>query len=79
MKSLYKQAFTINEDINEPGYDYQSTNIFRKTMSPHMFQNTILIEFLNDISKIMVNNIESVKSIRIHNNFATDKDNTNIN
>ena len=80
IKNLYSKAFEINEDIKNRGYDYISGGVMlRKTCSPYIFQNDVLNEFLDNISLMLANNTESVKKIRIHNNFAVDKNTTYIN
>ena len=78
-KRLYDFAHTINEDIKVTSFDYSGNQILRKTNSPYMFQNKTLIQFLDLISEMLNNDIECVKKIRIHNNFAVGKHTTYIN
>lgn len=79
-KNLYNKAFLINTDIKNTSFDYITDGaLLRKTCSPYIFQNEILSGFLDLISLMMANNVEAVKKIRIHNNFAVDKETTYIN
>jgi hypothetical protein len=48
-------------------------------MSPYMFRNDDLREFLEIVNEAMVLNIETIKNIRIHNNFTVDKNTKYIN
>ena len=79
MKNLYKLATLQKTSINQ-GFDYKSSPILlRKSLSPNMFENSNLAGFLDTIDSIIVNNIESVKRIRIFNNYSLDKDDKKIN
>ena len=78
--SLYDISNMHNTDLKNTGFDYKSEPIIlKKTLSPYLYNNEVLWEFLDLIDSIVVNNIESIKHIRIHNNFTTDKDNKTIN
>lgn len=79
-KSLYSKADKFGEQKINSGFDYKSNSILlESTVSPYLLRNDILHEFINYLNEMVVNNIESVKRIRIHNNFTVDKDTTYIN
>ena len=72
-QSLYKIAQTAGEDRKNTGYDY-TNNIFRRTMSNHMFRNEVMINFLGFLNDIWVKMVDSIKSYRIFKNYTVDKD-----
>jgi hypothetical protein len=79
IKSYYEISNHFGEKINNDVYDYSSgINLLKNTMSPYMFNNKNLSDFLQYINDILVNNIETVKKIRIHNNFTVSKNEKNI-
>jgi len=79
-KSLYEIANTYGIQIKNEGFDYKSNSILLKnTMSPNMFRNDDLREFLESINEVTILNIETIKKIRVHNNFTVDKNTTYIN
>jgi hypothetical protein len=78
--SLYDISNTQGSQIKNQGFDYKSNTILlKKTMSPNMFRNDELAGFLEKLNEIMLVNIESVKNVRIHNNFTVSKNTKYIN
>ena len=79
-KSLYDATFNINTNILYTGYDYSINGaLLKRSVSPYLFQNTNLYDFLSLVSDAFAVPVESVKRIRIHNNFTVDKNYKKIN
>ena len=74
MDSLYDVSNTFNQNILNTGFNYSST-LLRKSLSAYLFQNENLSNFLSYVNDIMVNNTDSIKKVRIHNNYTV-KSNT---
>lgn len=79
MKNLYNIAVT-QKTTDKSGFDYKlEPIILRKSLSPNIYENDILAGFLDSVDNIVVNSIESVKRIRIFNNFTVSKEEKGIN
>ena len=78
MESVYNYTHKIGEEKLNEGFDYSEV-LINKTVSNYLLRNNNLKDFLSKIAKILFNNIESVKKIRIHNNFTVKPDTTYIN
>jgi hypothetical protein len=79
-KSLYDISKELGTSRKNEGFNYQDDFfLLGKTMSPYMFRNDDLREFLEIVNEAMVLNIETIKNIRIHNNFTVDKNTKYIN
>ncbi len=77
--SRFKAAYEEGWELKGLGYDYSKT-LMNRTLSNYMFRNQNLKEFLeNHLTPIMVKYINSVKFLRIYNNFAVPKDYDKIN
>lgn len=66
-------------DLKNLGYDYTET-LLTKTMSPYMFKNPKIANFLNGyVRKILILLINNVKYLRIFYNYSVPKKYTKIN
>jgi len=75
---LYDVSNHFNEEIVNEGFDYSKV-LMQKTTSNYLFKNKNLSEFLSYINDIMVNCIETVKYLRIYDNYNVSKDYKKIN
>jgi hypothetical protein len=71
-KSVYDYTYTKGEDLKHRGFDYKD-KLFNKSLSSHMYKNDNVIGFLSFLDSIFYEYIESVKKIRVFNNFTVDK------
>lgn len=79
-KSLYDISKQLGTQRLNDGFDYTQENfILQKTLSPYLFRNDELGGFLNKLNEVVIQNIESIKRIRIHNNYTVDKNTKYIN
>ena len=73
-KSLYDKTGELGLSRKNEGFNYSFEDfLLKKTLSPALFRNSDMEGFLSFINDIFVNNIDSVKDIRIHNNFTINK------
>ena len=77
-QSLYDISETQGESLLNQGFDY-STVLMEKTISNYLFRNENITGFLTYINDIMYNLIESVKIVRVFQNFTVDKNYKKIN
>lgn len=75
---LYDVSNHFNEVIVNEGFDYSKV-LLQKTTSNYLFKNQNLSGFLSYINDIMVNCIETVKYLRVHDNYTVSKDYKKIN
>jgi hypothetical protein len=68
-----------NSPNNIKSYDYKKTGeVFKKTLSPALYKNPTIANFLDKISELMVSLIENVKRINLHYTYSVSKDETDI-
>lgn len=68
-----------NSENNIKSYDYKKTGkVFKKTLSPALYKNQTIANFLDKISELMVTLIENVKRINLHYTYSVDKDERDI-
>ena len=78
MESLYNYVNSYGEVLQNEPYNYKE-NLMKKTLSNYMFRNTTLADFIGYINDIMYTMIESIKKIRLHDNFAVSKEYRKLN
>jgi len=77
-ESLYDISETQNEVLLNEGFDYSNV-LMQKTLSNYLFRNENISGFITYINDIMVNLIESVKIVRVFQNFTVNKNYKKIN
>jgi hypothetical protein len=76
--SIYRAVYNRRERLLNEGYDYKDV-ILKKTMSSQIFgTNELLDTHLENLNKVMYENIEAVKQIKIFANPALGKYETKI-
>ena len=77
--SIFRKAYERSEKRLYIGFDY-TDKVLEKSVSPHMFGVSAFSDkFLSFLNKMIVNNIEAAKKIRIFANPAVDKNETKFN
>jgi hypothetical protein len=77
--SIFRKAYQRKENRLFLGFDY-TEKVLEKTVSSQMFGVTPFLDgFLSNLNKMLVNNIESVKKIKIFANPAVDKNEPKFN
>jgi len=73
LKKLYTIAKRSKDKRKNLGYDY-SNQVMRKTVSPHLYRNPVMRDFLDFINDYVYNKIQSVRKLKLFKNFTVDKD-----
>lgn len=77
--SVFRKTFGRNEKRLYLGFDYKKV-VIEKSVSNYMLRTTPFFDgFLSKLNKIVVENIEAVKKIKIFANPALDKNETKLN
>lgn len=71
--SLYKVSEHSRDNIANKGYDYEG-KLFEKTMSKMLFFDSKRANILSYMEKVMHELIQRTKQIKIHFDFAKQKD-----
>ncbi len=71
--SLYDKTEHSRDQIANKGFDYEN-NIFRRTMSKMIFLETKRTNILVYMEKVIYELIQRTKKIKIHFDFAKQKD-----
>lgn len=74
----YHDTYEHGTDVKNTGFDYKN-QIFQRTVSNRMWQNSVMSGFLSRLNGIIAETINSVKRIRTFWNYTVDKDDTSIN
>ncbi len=61
------------------GYDYEQNGLISKFVSPAMYANPRLSEFLTRIDPLFLEILKVVKKIQFYHNYTIDKNDTRIN
>lgn len=77
--SIYKKMLTSSDQVKYKGYQYQDTDIMKRFVSNRMFYNPIMAGFLNRISKLFIEMIESIKRVQFYYNYIIDKNDNTLN
>jgi hypothetical protein len=71
IKELY-YAKHKHDTTDDDGHDYEK-DLLERTMSPVMFSNPKMREFLLDVKRIMITMIDSTAQVRNSLNYLVDK------
>jgi len=61
-----------NDKLTDKPYDYEN-NLLKRTLSPHMFNNPNLREYIIRIEKMMVLLFDNISVVRNFKNYIVDK------
>lgn len=73
LKKLYTIAKRSKDQRKGLGYNYQD-KIMRNSLSPHLYRNEVMRDFLDFINDYLYNKIQAVRKLRFFKNFTVDKD-----
>jgi hypothetical protein len=77
--SIFRHTFSRNEKRLYLGFDYKKV-VIERSVSNYMLRTTPFFDgFLSKLNKMVVENIEAVKKIKIFANPALDKNETKLN
>ena len=62
--SFYRKIYESSEDRKNLGFDYAKEGLLKRFLSPSLYGNPRLIEFLNRLEPLFIELIESVKRIQ---------------
>lgn len=73
LKRLYTIAKRSKDQRKNLGYNYQD-KIMKNSVSPHLYRNEVMRDFLDFINDHLYNKIQAVRKLRFFKNFTVDKD-----
>jgi hypothetical protein len=77
--SFYRKIFESSEERIDTGYDYSKNGLISKFVSPTMFGNPRLAEFLNRIDDMLIELTDSVKRVQFFFNYTIEKNDRRYN
>lgn len=76
--SIYQKMYRDPEERKNMGYNYRD-GLLSKFLSPMMYFNPRLSEFLYKIEPLFTEILDSVKKIQFYQNYTIDKNDTRYN
>lgn len=73
LRKLYSVAKRSKDSRKNLSYDYKD-NIMKNSVSPHIYRNDVMRDFLDFINDYVYNKIKTVRSLKLFKNFTVDKD-----
>lgn len=77
--SIYNKIYQSSEKRLNMGYDYESNGILNRFVSPAMYGNPRLAEFLKRIDPYFLEILKMVKKIQYYCNYTIDKNDSRYN
>jgi hypothetical protein len=77
--SFYRKIYESSEDRKNLGFDYAKEGLLKRFVSPSLYGNPRLAEFLNRLEPLFIELIESVKRIQFFYNYTIDKNDRRYN
>ena len=71
--------FRSTESRKNLGYDYEENGLLNKFVSPSLYGNPRMAEFLKRIDPLFLEILKSVKKIQYFYNYTIDKNDTRYN
>ena len=75
--SIYDATDSAKDDRKNTGYDF-SQDLMRKNLSPLLFKNEYLANFINLIQLPIISFINTVTSLRVYKSYTVKKDYTKV-
>jgi len=73
LTKLYTIAKRSKDDRKNKGYDYKD-KIMRRSVSPHIYRNEVMADFLDFINDFIYEKIRAVRRLKLFKSFTVDKD-----
>ena len=77
--SVYTKMYESNDQRLNMGYDYESNGLIDKFVSPTMYANPRLAEFLTRIDPLFLEILRIDKKVQFYHNYTIDKNDSRIN
>jgi hypothetical protein len=77
--SIYNKMYQSTEERLNMGFNYEENGLLNKFVSPTMYGNPRLAEFLRRIDPLFLEILKSVKKIQYYYNYTIDKNDTRYN
>jgi len=77
--SVYNKMFRSTEQRKNLGFDYEENGILSKFVSPALYGNPRMAEFLRRIDPLFLEILKAVKKIQYYYNYTIDKNDTRYN
>lgn len=75
--SVYDAADSVKDDRKNIGYDF-SNDLMKKNLSPLLFKNEHLANFINLIQLPIIRLINTVTTLRVYKSYTVKKDYTKV-
>jgi hypothetical protein len=75
--SIYDATDSAKDDRKNTGYDF-SQDLLRKNLSPLLFKNEYLANFINLIQLPIIKFINTVTTLRVYKSYTVKKDYTKV-
>jgi hypothetical protein len=75
--SIYDATDSAKDDRKNTGYDF-SQDLMRKNLSPLLFKNEYLANFINLIQLPIIKFINTVTTLRVYKSYTVKKDYTKV-
>jgi len=75
--SIYDVTDSAKDDRKNTGYDF-SEDLMRKNLSPLLFKNEYLANFINLIQLPIIRFINTVTTLRVYKSYTVKKDYTKV-
>jgi hypothetical protein len=75
--SIYDATDSAKDDRKNTGYDF-SEDLMRKNLSPLLFKNEYLANFINLIQLPIIRFINTVTTLRVYKSYTVKKDYTKV-
>jgi hypothetical protein len=73
LRKLYTVAKRSKDNRKNLAYDYKD-KIMKNSVSPHIYRNDVMRDFLDFINDYVYNKIQSVRRLKLFKAFTVDKD-----
>lgn len=77
--SFYNKMLQSTEKRVSLGYDYGKDGLMKRFVSPRLYFNPRIEDFLNLLDPVLVEMVEMVKKVQFYNNYTIDKNDRRIN
>lgn len=79
VNSFYNKMLQSTEKRTALGYDYAKEGLIKKFVSPRLYFNPRIEDFLNLLDPVLIEMVDMVKKVQFFNNYTIDKNDRRIN
>ena len=77
--SIYNKIIQDSEHRLDTGYNYSKNGLIKKFVSPSLYGNPRIANFLNRIDSLLIELTDSVKKVQFFFNYTIDKNDRRYN